>query len=50
MNSNINLSEQIKAIIKQIFPNEKTIDDSIIDTITKFIKGNKILRKADEKS
>jgi len=49
MNSNIDPSEQTKTIIKQAFPGDKTLENTI-DGIMEFIKAKKIAWKADEKS
>ncbi len=49
MNSNIDPLEKIKTIIKQAFPDDKTLENNI-DGIMEFIKAKKIAWKADEKS
>jgi len=50
MNSNIDPLEQVKAIINQVFPNDKTLDNNAINVITSFVKGKKLVWQADEKS
>lgn len=49
MNSNIDPLEQVKAIIKQAFPDDKVLDKTI-DRIMEYIKTKKIAWNGDEKS